>query len=63
MDIDNVSNTCLSCYSVNTLKARTMIHQALPPIIPCVLPSLELCWTERGLRWGQLEEPNPYLVC
>lgn len=61
MDIDNISNTYLSCYSVNTLKAGTVLHQALPPYYDmlCGVFSLELCWTYRGLGGEESEEPNP----
>lgn len=70
MDIDNVCNTCLSCYSVNTSKARTMIHQALPPYYAtcCSFPGtlLDRERAEMGRAWGAESSPcvlSTFFVC
>lgn len=70
MDIDNVSNTCLSCYSVNTLKAGTVFHQALPPyydMLCGVFPwnfagHIEVC-EGKSLRNQILDLCAKYLAC
>lgn len=63
VDIDSVSSTCVSFYSVNTLKAGTMFCHALCPYYakPSSFPRT-LLDTERSGR-GRASKTNPCLIC